>query len=172
MLRAHRAVRSYSCPVSSFLRCSRFTRRHWPSLSSSRALSFSCRVSPRLCRFTGPMPASLHSYSPAAALVRIAAPTSIAFRLAPRKRPWRSNAPIRNYSETKRRKPQEPRPVWKAYMNSSKRAGKAARKDRLHTRIAWGQVTVDRIVQARALRMARRQTEQATAEDTTDKSVR
>ena len=66
-----------------------------------------------------------------------------------RKRPRRSRAPIRNYSETKRRKPQEPRPAWKAYMNSSKRAGKAARKDRLHTRIAWGQVTVDRIVQGR-----------------------
>ena len=67
----------------------------------------------------------------------------------PRKRPRRSNAPTRNYSETKRRKPQEPRPAWKAYMNSSKRAGRAARKDKLHKRIAWGQETVDRIVQGR-----------------------
>ena len=57
--------------------------------------------------------------------------------------------PTRNYSETKRRKPQEPRPAWKAYMNSSKRAGRAARKDKLHKRIAWGQETVDRIVQGR-----------------------
>ena len=41
------------------------------------------RVPSRRCRFTGPIPASLHSYSPAAALVSIAAPTSIAFRFAP-----------------------------------------------------------------------------------------
>ena len=67
----------------------------------------------------------------------------------PRKRPRRSNAPARNYSETKRRKPQEPRPAWKAYMNDSKRAGRAARKDKLHKRIAWGRETVDRIVQGR-----------------------
>ena len=67
----------------------------------------------------------------------------------PRKRPRRGNAPTRNYSETKRRKPQEPRPAWKAYMNSSKRAGRAARRDKLHKRIAWGQGTVDRIVQGR-----------------------
>ena len=65
----------------------------------------------------------------------------------PTKRLRRSGVPTRNYSETKRRKPQEPRPAWKAYMNSSKRAGKAARKGKLHKRIAWGQKTVDRIVQ-------------------------
>ena len=56
-----------------------------PCASSSWSPASLRAICVPLCfgRFTGPMPASLHSYSPAAARVSTAAPISIASRLAP-----------------------------------------------------------------------------------------